>query len=112
MVAASSGWIRSSGAGRAAPAAVSTSILSRVRYMPCAAAVSRMLGCQMMPPVSSPPRAVKIQPSSVPTLLNPRKIQVGTLTTSPAVPMISPSRPSAPQRNSQVPLKIRNTSAV
>ena len=38
----------------------------------------------MIPPVSSPPSAVKSQPSSGPTLVKPRKIQVGTETMSPA----------------------------
>ncbi len=66
----------------------------------------------MIPPVSSPPSAVKIQPSSVPVLVKPRKIQVGTETTSPGPPTISPSLPPSPQRNVQVPRWIMNTSAV
>ena len=69
-------------------------------------------GCQMMPPVSSPPSAVKIQPSSDPLLVKPRKIQVGIDTTSPGWPTTSPSRPSAPQRKVHVPRWIMNTSAV
>ena len=66
----------------------------------------------MIPPVSSPPSAVKIQPSSLPEFVKPRKIQVGTLTTSPGPPVTSPSWPSAPQRNVHVPRWIMNTSAV
>ncbi len=58
-----------------------------------------------MPPVSSPPSAVNSQPSSGPTLVKPRKIQVGTDTMSPAFPTISPSSPFGPQRNFHSPLK-------
>ncbi len=82
------------GSGFASPVLVSTIMFSRVRYRPYSAAFSTIVGCQMMPPVLSPPSAVKIQPSVLPTLVKPRKIQVGMLTTAPAsartVPAVSP----------------------
>ena len=56
-------------------------------------------GSQISPPVWSRPRIVKMKLSSPPTLLNPRKTQVGIEMTSPGWPISPAVDRSRPQRN-------------
>ena len=66
----------------------------------------------MMPPVTSCPSTVNMKFSLGPVLVNPRKIQVGTDTMSPARPTNSPACPSTPQRKVYSPATMTKTSAV
>ena len=51
-------------------------------------------------------------PSSGPSLVKPRKIQVGTEMMSPSLQTYSPCLPSTPQRTRKSPPKLMKTSAV
>ena len=106
------GLISGTSEGSSSPATVSISRLSAVRCRPYDSASLSTDGPQMMPPVTSWPSTVSSRPSSGPSLVKPRKIQLGTEMMSPSWLTYSPCLPSTPQRTRNVPPKLMNTSAV